>query len=79
MEIWLVILFLSRKKFHAKQIFVPTGFMKLGPDNVFFICYQYCSIARDHTQVYETTWEGAGERPPKMDVTSYFKGAGHHR
>ena len=31
MEIWLVILFLSRKKFHAKQTFV-LGFMKLGPD-----------------------------------------------
>ena len=27
MEIWLVILFLSRNKFH----FVVTGFMKLGP------------------------------------------------
>ena len=32
-EIWLVILFLLRKKFHAKQIFVLTGFMKLGPEN----------------------------------------------
>ena len=30
-KIWLVILFLSRKTFHAKQIFVLTGFMKLGP------------------------------------------------
>ena len=28
MEIWLVILFLLRKKFHGKQIFVLTGFMK---------------------------------------------------
>ena len=31
LEIWLVILFLSKKKFHAKHIFVLTGFMKLGP------------------------------------------------
>ena len=31
MEIWLVILFLSGKKIHAKQLFVLTGFMKLGP------------------------------------------------
>ena len=31
MEIRLVILFLSRKKFHAKLIFVLTRFMKLGP------------------------------------------------
>ena len=32
-EIWLVILFLLRKTFHAKQIFVLTaGFMKLGHD-----------------------------------------------
>ena len=30
-EVWLVILFLSRKKFHTKQIFVATGFIKLGP------------------------------------------------
>ena len=30
-EIWLVILFLSRKKFHAKQIFVLSSAMKLGP------------------------------------------------
>ena len=27
---WLAILFLLRKKFHAKQIFVVTGFIKLG-------------------------------------------------
>ena len=31
MEIWLVILFLSRKKFHAKQIVVLSSSMKLGP------------------------------------------------
>ena len=31
MEIWLVILFLSRKKFLAKQIFVLSNSMKLGP------------------------------------------------
>ena len=30
MNIWLVILFLPRKKFQAKQIFVLNGFMKLG-------------------------------------------------
>ena len=35
MEIWLVILVLSRKKFHAEQIFVLTGFMKLGPVHFF--------------------------------------------
>ena len=34
-EIWLVILFLSRKKFPAEQIFVLTSSMKLGPvDNL---------------------------------------------
>ena len=31
MEIWLVILFLSRKNFHAKQNVVPSSSMKLGP------------------------------------------------
>ena len=31
-EIWLVIPFLSRKKFHAKQFFVFSSSMKLGPD-----------------------------------------------
>ena len=33
-EIWLVdlILFLSKKKFHAKQVCVLSSFMKLGPD-----------------------------------------------
>ena len=31
MEIRLVILFLSRKKYHAKQIFVLSSSMKLGP------------------------------------------------
>ena len=31
MEIWLVILFLSRKKFNAKQICVLSSTMKLGP------------------------------------------------
>ena len=31
MEIWLVNLFLSRKKYHAKQIFVLSSSMKLGP------------------------------------------------
>ena len=31
MEIWLVILFLSRKKCHAKQISVLSSSMKLGP------------------------------------------------
>ena len=32
-EIRLVILFLSRKKFHAKQIGVLSSSMKLGPGN----------------------------------------------
>ena len=32
MEIWLVILFLSRNKFHAKQIFMLSSSMKLGLD-----------------------------------------------
>ena len=31
MEIWLVILFLRRKKFNAKQIFMLSSSMKLGP------------------------------------------------
>lgn len=35
-EIWLVILFLSRQKFHAKQIFVPSSSMKLGPGHSAF-------------------------------------------
>ena len=30
-EIWSVILFLSRKQFQAKQIFVLSSSMKLGP------------------------------------------------
>ena len=30
-EIWLVILFLSKKKFYAKQMFVLSSSMKLGP------------------------------------------------
>ena len=34
-EIWLVILFLSRKKFHAKQIFVLSSAMNLGPGLIF--------------------------------------------
>ena len=32
MKIWLVILILSRKKFHAKKIYVLSSYMKLGPD-----------------------------------------------
>ena len=40
MEIWLVILFLSRKKFHAKQIFVLSSSMKLGPGVLTFITRQ---------------------------------------
>ena len=32
MEIWLVILLLSRKIFHAKQTFMLSSSMKLGPD-----------------------------------------------
>ena len=31
-QIWLVILFFSRKKFHAKQICVLSSAMKLGPE-----------------------------------------------
>ena len=31
-ENWLVILFLSREKFHAKQILLLSSAMKLGPD-----------------------------------------------
>ena len=31
METWLVILFLSRKKFHAKQIFMLSSSMRVGP------------------------------------------------
>ena len=30
-EIWLITLLLSRKKFHAKQLFVQSSSMKLGP------------------------------------------------
>ena len=47
MEIWLVILFLSRKKFHAKQIFVLRSFLKLCPDAaVIILCsiVQSCSL-----------------------------------
>ena len=32
-EFWLVILFLSRKKFHAKHFFVLSGFVKSGPSS----------------------------------------------
>ena len=39
-EIWLVILFLSRKKFHAKQIFVLSSTMKLGHGlKIHYICF----------------------------------------
>ena len=41
--IWLVNLFLSMKKFHAKQIFVLTGFMKLGP-GLYFVPIQKYAI-----------------------------------
>ena len=34
-EIWLVILFLSRKKFHSGQIFVLSSFMKFGPGGLY--------------------------------------------
>ena len=34
MKIWLVNLFLSRQKFHAKHIFVLSSSMKLGPDHL---------------------------------------------
>ena len=37
-EIWLVILFFSRKKFHTRQVFVLISSMKLGPDK------QHCSV-----------------------------------
>ena len=37
MEIWLVILFLSRKKCHAKQIVVLSSAMKLSPDALLFL------------------------------------------
>ena len=36
MKIWLVMLFLSRKKFHAKQIFVLSSFMKCDPGLVHY-------------------------------------------
>ena len=37
-EILLVILFLSRKKFHSKQMFVLSSSMKLGPDVLLTAC-----------------------------------------
>ena len=42
MEIRLVILFLSRKKIHAKQIFVSSSSMKLGPD-----CFDNSGFSED--------------------------------
>ena len=44
MEIWLVILFLLRKKFHAKQIFVLTGFMKLSPSSQLLVFFSWYSL-----------------------------------
>ena len=41
MEIWLVILFFSRKKFHAKQICVLSSSMKLGP-GLYVIFMNFC-------------------------------------
>ena len=46
MEIWLVILFLSRKKFHAQQTFVLSSSMKLGPD-----LHYFCSNKRVQERV----------------------------
>ena len=40
METWLVILFLSSKKFHAKQICVLSSSMKLGPDRGLLCVFQ---------------------------------------
>ena len=33
MELWLVILFIRREKFHAKQICVLSNSVKLGPNH----------------------------------------------
>ena len=32
-----------------------------------------CHVARDHTQVCDTTWESVAEGSPKGNVTFYFK------
>ena len=40
-KIWMDILFLLRKKIYAKQYFVLTGFMKLGPDKFLMFCLGY--------------------------------------
>ena len=40
-NIWLVTLFLLRNKFHATQMFVLTGFMKLGPGNQVYPCNHF--------------------------------------
>ena len=41
---WYVILFLSRKKFHAKQIFVLSSSMKLAPEQI----YPGCNFSHSH-------------------------------
>ena len=40
-EIWLVTLFLLKKKFHAKQTCVLTGFLKFGAGNFKNKTYNY--------------------------------------
>ena len=44
-EIWLVILFLSRKKFHAKEIFVLSSSMKLGPGQLLLSAMGYFEVS----------------------------------
>ena len=72
MEMWLVILFLSRKKFHAKQIYVLSSSMKLGPErpgkkrNVYArsLCYQNKRMAHQISIIFAYT-----KSTPKNNVT----------
>ena len=55
MEIWLVILFLSRKKFPAKQIFVLSSSMKLGPEcTITNVCLQRSQY--EHPKTLQFVW-----------------------
>ena len=60
MKICLLILFLSRKNFHAKHIFVPSSSMKLGPRRLRNVRV-YDSVDQELSQRGTCTWHQIGE------------------
>ena len=55
-EKWLVILFLSRKKFHAKQICVLSSAMKLGPGHNYSECFLLGVYPLSCPMMYYAIW-----------------------